>query len=73
MNYEVFREILTAQIQSDVYSGQRDTQQFEGKKKMESNKSTDPTLIEHIFNLLKTKLKAEGITKRQLQETRGVT
>lgn len=33
MNYEVFREILTAQIQSDVYSGQRDTQQFEGKKK----------------------------------------
>lgn len=33
MNYEVFREILTAQIQSDVYSGQRNTQQFEGKKK----------------------------------------
>lgn len=72
MNYEVLREILTAQIQSDVYSGQRDTQQFEGKKKkLESNTSTD--LIEHIFNLLKTKLKAEGITKRQLQETRGVT
>lgn len=41
------------------------------KKKVESNTSTD--LIEHIFNLLKTKLKAEGITKRQLQETRGVT
>lgn len=43
------------------------------KKEVESNTSTDLTLTEHIFNLLKTKLKAEGITKRQLQETRGVT